>query len=1226
MVQRQSRKTRMSPTFTSAEFPSDEANRVAALHALQVLDTPAESEFDALVKAAALVCDVPIALISLVDTERQWFKARVGLNATETPRNIALCAHAILDEQIFEVPNALKDPRFAGNPLVTEAPDIRFYAGAPLTLSTGERIGTLCVIDRESRQLDAKQREILKSLAETVAAMLERRVQARHAAALQLELDKEQAALRDSEKRYQSVVEAMISGFVLQDAEGAILSCNRSAETLLGLSYEQLMGRKSMDPSWHCVHEDLTPWPGDTHPPMVALRTGKSVLDAVMGVYKPDGQITWLTINAKPMWTAGCDQPHQVVTSFADITARKRVEDELRQRKRFLQTLTQALPGMISYWDLAWTCQFSNPAHSERFGKTTEQMQGIHARDLFGPALFETNRPWFEAAFAGERQRFERTLTKEDGLQRHLVVEHIPDFAGDKVVGMVVMVSNVTEIKARQLEVEQLNKELKHSTALARDASLAKSRFLANMSHEIRTPLNAVLGMLSLLERSELSFQQTDYVTKSRGAANSLLSLLNDILDLSKVEAGKLVLDAQPFQLDQMMRDVAVILSSYVGAKPIEVLFDIDPSIPAVLVLDADRLRQVLINLAGNAVKFTAEGEVVVGIRLIGLTRNADGGGLAQLEFAVRDTGIGIAKEAQVLMFTDFTQAEASTTRKFGGTGLGLAISQRLIQMMGGVIELSSELGKGSTFSFVLNAPVSAVPLPDALPATHPNSLSPQRTLVVDDNAVAGDLIAGMVNSWNWPVTVARSGQEAMGLIGPANATEPFPFQVIYLDWHMPDMDGWQLAGEIRDLARQRDAAQPTIVMVTGQSREFLAQRTLQEQSLLDAFLVKPMTSAMLQEAALGGTASDFNLRKALRGKSSERRLAGMRILVVEDNLINQQVAEELLVSEGALVSMAANGQIGVEAVAGAHPQFDVVLMDIQMPVMDGYAATQFIREVLGLSELPIVAMTANAMASDRMDCLAVGMNEHIGKPFDINLLVRLLLTLSGKVVTEATPLTAPLPNAPVVFEGLDLNAALQRLSGSSRLYTRSAREFATVLTDAIDQFIAVVHLDTQTATLQMHSLKGVAALLGATELANAVGALEQQCRAQMPVLALAQQARALRPCVTQTIDALHQAVALLETAETEPATDTKPPSLPSAGSFVLADLADGRAMDSLLVQLEALLDASDLAALTLFTESQDGLTEFFQDPLTSLGLALQALDFEEALLQCQALRGRIKT
>jgi PAS domain S-box-containing protein len=1212
----------MRPTFTPAEFPSDEANRVAALHALQVLDTPPEGEFDALVKAAALVCGVPIALISLIDTERQWFKARLGLDATETPRNIAFCSHAILDEQIFEVPNTLKDPRFAGNPLVTEAPDIRFYAGAPLTLSTGERIGTLCVIDREPRQLDTKQREILKCLAETAAAMLERRVQARRAAALQLELDKEQAALRDSEKRYQSVVEAMISGFVLQDAEGAILSCNRSAETLLGLSYEQLIGKRSIDPSWHCVHEDLTPWPGDTHPPMVALRTGKAVLDAVMGVYKPDGQITWITINAKPMWMVNNEHPYQVVTSFADITARKRVEDELRQRERFLQTLTQALPGMISYWDLAWTCQFSNPAHSERFGKTTEQMQGIHARDLFGPALFETNRPWFEAAFAGERQRFERTLTQEDGSQRHLVVEHIPDFAGDKVVGIVVTVTDITEIKTRQLEVEHLNVELKHSTALAKEASLAKSRFLANMSHEIRTPLNAVLGMLSLLERSELSFQQTDYVAKSRSAANSLLSLLNDILDLSKVEAGKLVLDAQPFQLDQMMRDIAVILSSYLGAKPIDVLFDIDPSIPAVLVLDADRLRQVLINLAGNAVKFTAEGEVVIGIRLIGLTRNAAGGGLAQLEFAVRDTGIGIAKEAQVLMFTDFTQAEASTTRKFGGTGLGLAISQRLIQMMGGVIELSSEFGKGSTFSFVLNAPVSAA-LPDALPATHQNSLSPRRTLVVDDNAVAGDLIAGMVRRWNWPVQVARSGQEAMALMVPSDATKPFPFQVIYLDWHMPDMDGWQLAGKIRDLARQRGAAQPTIVMVTGQSREFLAQRTLQEQSLLDAFLVKPMTSAMLQEAALGGAANDFNLRKAQRGKSSERRLVGMRILVVEDNLINQQVAEELLVFEGALVSMAANGQIGVEAVAAAHPQFDVVLMDVQMPVMDGYAATRFIREVLGLSELPIVAMTANAMASDRADCLAAGMNEHIGKPFDINPLVRLLLALSGRVVTDTSSSSAPLPDTKAAVDGLDLNAALQRMSGSSRLYTRSAREFATVLTDAVDQFMAVVHLDIQTATLQMHSLKGVAALLGATELAKAVGALEQQCRAHVSVLELEQQARALRPCVTQTIDALHQAVALLETAEPNPTTGTKPQSLPSAGSSVLAD---GGAMDSLLAQLEALLSASDLAALMLFTESQDGLTEFFQDPLASLGLALEALDFDDALLQCQALRGRLKT
>ena len=406
--------------------------------------------------------------------------------------------------------------------------------------------------------------------------------------------------------------------------------------------------------------------------------------------------------------------------------------------------------------------------------------------------------------------------------------------------------------------------------------------------------------------------------------------------------------------------------------------------------------------------------------------------------------------------------------------------------------------------------------------------------------------------------------------------------------------------------------------MVSGQAREFLAQRTLQEQSLLDAFLVKPMTSAMLQEATLGGAANEFNLRKAQRGKFSERRLAGLRVLVVEDNLINQQVAEELLVSEGALVSMAANGQIGVEAVAAAHPAFDVVLMDVQMPVMDGYAATRFIREVLGLSELPIVAMTANAMASDRADWLAAGMTEHIGIPFDINPLVKLLLALTGKNGADTNCSAAPLPNAPVVFEGLDLNAALQRLSGSSRLYTRSAREFAIALTDAIDQFLAVVHRDIETAALQMHSLKGVAALLGATELAKAVGALEQQCRAQGPVLALEQQAQALRPRVSQTIDALHQAVRLLEAAEPLPATGSKPEPLSKTGASVLTH---EMAVDSLLTQLETLLEASDLDALTFFRESEDELTEFFQDRVASLGLALDGLDFDEALIRCRALR-----
>ncbi len=394
----------------------------------------------------------------------------------------------------------------------------------------------------------------------------------------------------------------------------------------------------------------------------------------------------------------------------------------------------------------------------------------------------------------------------------------------------------------------RLQMELAQARDQAEANSLAKSQFLANMSHEIRTPMNAILGMLRLLQGTELSPRQADYANKAEGAAKSLLGLLNDILDFSKVEAGKMSLDPQPFRPDHLMRDLSDILSANVGSKTLVLEFEQDPALPPVLVGDAMRLGQVLLNLGSNALKFTSQGRVVIGMRLLALE-----GHTAKVAFSVQDSGIGIAPENRDHIFSGFAQAEASTTRRFGGTGLGLTISQRLVELMGGDLRLDSVLGQGSTFHFTLALPLAAEPV-------------------------------------------------------------------------------------------RRASGSPDAVQSQG------------------AAGVAP------------------------------QRLAGMRLLVVEDNPINQQVAQELLASQGAQVTLAANGQLGAEAVASTQPPFDAVLMDIQMPVLDGYGATRLIRQRWSPQQLPIIAMTANAMASDRQACLAAGMNDHVGKPFDLNHLVAVLL------------------------------------------------------------------------------------------------------------------------------------------------------------------------------------------------------------------------------------------
>jgi PAS domain S-box-containing protein len=639
-------------------------------------------------------------------------------------------------------------------------------------------------------------------------------------------------------------------------------------------------------------------------------------------------------------------------------------------------------------------CRISGYSRNELIGRNHRVVKSGTQGDTFWPAVWAciaAGKPWH-----GE------VCNRARNGALYWVDSTIAPFVGENGV-----IEKYISIRTDITERKQYEITLQAARARAEEATRSKGQFLANMSHEIRTPMNAILGMLTLLHSTDLDRRQRDYAEKSEGAAKSLLALINDILDFSKVEAGKMELDAQPFRLERLMRNLAVILSSNVDAKGIEVLFDMDPAVPEVLLGDTMRLQQVLINLGSNAIKFTAQGQVVVAVRLL-----QQGTDRARVEFAVQDSGIGIAAENHARIFTGFSQAEASTTRQFGGTGLGLAISQRLVGLMGGALRLHSALGQGSTFSFALDLPlVPTIPTQllepsRALPAS-------RRVLLVEHNPVARQLLARMVRSWGWTVEAADCGEAALQLVQTQLRPGVFPFAVVYMDWQMAGMDGWDTTTRMRQLCRDHNAPQPVVVMLSNSSREALSQRTQQEQSLLNGFLVKPVTASMLLEAALeAGTTS--RLRKTDRpGAASQRRLRGMRLLVVEDNLINQQVAEELLSLEGALVSLAANGQLGVDAIAAASQtkQFDAVLMDIQMPVLDGFGATALVRHQLGLRDLPIIAMTANALDSDREECLAAGMQAHVGKPFDLAQLVHTLLQVSGYVPPAQTAL-APLAGA----------------------------------------------------------------------------------------------------------------------------------------------------------------------------------------------------------------------
>ena len=679
-----------------------------------------------------------------------------------------------------------------------------------------------------------------------------------------------------------------------------------------------------------------------------------------------------------------------------------------------------------------------------------------------------------------------------------------------------------------------LQHELETSLRLAKEqadtASAAKSAFLANMSHEIRTPLNAVLGMLHLVQGTELSQRQLDYIQKAYGASQSLLGLLNDILDYSKIEAGKLQLDLHPIQLEPLMCDLAVVLGGNHGQKNVEVMFDLDSALPEVLIGDSQRLQQILINLAGNALKFTAEGNVIVSLRQL---ERSDA--RVKVRIAVSDTGIGINDEQLERIFEGFSQAEASISRQYGGSGLGLAISTRLINLMGGELQVDSQVGVGSRFWFDLEFAITEHPPLIAACAVIEKKL---HVLVVDDNAVARELLVQMSMDLGWSVEAAHDGNQALTQVREANA-QGQPFDLILMDLLMPGIDGLNAARLVRDSAG--DTRPPLVVMVTAHGREALANSEQEADTPFAAFLTKPITPKQLAAT----------VTRVIRGVPQSRitpdyhvskRLEGLRLLVVEDNQLNRQVAQELLMGEGAEVCLAEGGQEGVDTVIGTSGLFDAVLMDIQMPGIDGLEATRLIRQDLRFVDLPIIAMTANASPADRAVCLSAGMSDHIGKPIDLEKLVAALLHWSGRVVPENPTLNQ---SSGAVTENSE--AVLRRFGGNLKLLRRMLSNFEPEMHKQLQLLNShATQGDVKAVLAQLHMLKGSAGTMGAQQLAEKAAEAEQKIQGLTSASASEFLARRgwrdeLTEVLKQSLVELH--LAFLGPEQTEPSAALRKPT-----------------------------------------------------------------------------------
>jgi PAS domain S-box-containing protein len=773
------------------------------------------------------------------------------------------------------------------------------------------------------------------------------------------------------------------------DTEGKCTFCNRAFLRLLGYdSPAELLGRE-LHSLIHHTRADGTPYPASECRAWDAFRIGegKHVDDEVL--WRKDG-----TSFPAEYWSHPIDRQGRMigaVVTFVDITERKKVEAALRESEESFRAIFEGAPTGIAILEISTGKLAANQTYRQMLGCTEEEMQRVSILDqLSHPEDREPDKLWFQQMLDGEcsHLRREKRYLRRDGRIVWANIElSLLQSAGDKPRFVLGTAVDITERKQAEIELQRAKEA-------AEAASEAKSTFLATMSHEIRTPMNGILGMTELVMDTDLTTEQREHLGLVRLSAESLLSIINDVLDFSKIEAGKIEIEAIPFDLRESLGETMQALSIRAHQKGLELVYDVQPDVPEALIGDPGRIRQVLVNLVGNAIKFTSHGEI-----FIHMAQESRDNSAACLQFSVKDTGIGIAKEKQEHVFEAFSQADGSMARKYGGTGLGLTICMRLVKMMGGKIWVESEAGQGSAFYFTLQLAAQDSPArPEPLEARQLRDL---HALIVDDNLTNRKVLAGMLIRWGMKPTAVAGGEAALQALQIARDTGR-PFPLILLDGQMPGMDGFTLAEQIK---KDPEMVGGTIMMLT--SAGHLGDAARCRELRISAYLVKPIRQGELLQAIC----NVLNLSRPDKAPLVTRHFLRetrnrAHVLLAEDNAVNQTLAVRLLERRGYNVSVAGNGQETLIALEREH--VDLILMDVQMPEMDGFEATAIIRqkERSTGSHIPIVAMTAHALKGDAERCLAAGMDAYVSKPIRTNELFATIERVLGKsdgVLASAT-------------------------------------------------------------------------------------------------------------------------------------------------------------------------------------------------------------------------------